>query len=166
MAIKIVMGVPCSGKSHFIKENFPDKKVLDLYSYQEKLRENQPAKFFNIGETNKIVDYICHSEYEVVAKSYELIKDDMIECIKNKEDFIMEHTLLKAIRRKYYIDEIRKVTDEEIEIYVINPPDEKVVENSIKREVNYSLNEVKYHKEVLEIPTIEEGFSKVIIIEE
>ena len=36
MAVTIVMGPTCSGKSHLIKERFADAKVIDLYDFQGK----------------------------------------------------------------------------------------------------------------------------------
>ena len=35
MSVIIVMGPPASGKSTFIKENFKDKEIIDLFEFQE-----------------------------------------------------------------------------------------------------------------------------------
>ncbi|GEM_PF-6446297 len=35
MTIRIVMGTALSGKTHFIKENFPDSLILSVGEYQK-----------------------------------------------------------------------------------------------------------------------------------
>ena len=140
--IKIVMGLPCAGKSTFIKNNFEGIKKIDLYDYQA-----------NIMQQNE------------VWKSYEDVKDEIIKCIKNNEDFVVEHTLLKAIRRKYYIDAIHEVTQEPIEIWLIKPNKEQYLKQSKMRGINHTSEDYEWYMNILEIPTTEEGFSKVHIIE-
>ena len=140
--IKIVMGLPCAGKSTFIENNFEGIKKIDLYDYQTNIMRQ-----------------------DEVWKSYEDVKDEIIKRIKNNEDFVVEHTLLKAIRRKYYIDAIREVTQEPIEIWLIKPNEEQYLKQCKMRDINHTSEDYKWYMDILEIPTIEEGFSKVHIIE-
>ena len=37
MTVRIVMGTALSGKTHFIKENFPDSIILSVGEYQRRL---------------------------------------------------------------------------------------------------------------------------------
>lgn len=139
--IRIVMGIPYSGKSHFIKNHFPNSRKIDLYDYQA-----------NCFTTEQIWD------------SYVKTKDEIINAINNNEDFVVEHTLLKAIRRQYYIEEIRKVTNEPIEIYCLICDKETYLEHSELRGSKSSEYMYKIQTETFEIPTKEEGFENVYII--
>lgn len=143
--LTIVMGIPGSGKSHYIEENFKDRKVFDLYKYQ--------------------VDYPILGVEEVI-ESYEKIKEDVIKALKDGEDVVMEHTLLRAIRRKPYLDAFREATDEPIEIILINPPKKVIVERKKERKIFIGESSIDAELECLEIPTEEEGFDKITIIEE
>lgn len=139
--IKIVMGIPCSGKSYFIEKNFPNIKKIDLYDYQKEL------------------------SYDKIWDSYVAVKDEIIKCIKNKEDFIVEHTLLRAERRKYYIDEIRKVTDEDIALYFVSCDDKTYKEHCNKRGIPYICLDENPNMEILEKPMLSEGFKEIHFIE-
>ncbi len=145
MKITIVMGIPGSGKSHYIKEHFSDRKVYDLYTYQEK------KKFLT---------------YETVLESYEELKDDIVNALKRGENIVIEHTLLKAIRRTPYIEAIREVTDDPIDIVVLYPPIEVLKERQQQRGIFHTEDSIKADLELLEIPTTDEGFSEVTIIKE
>lgn len=143
MRITFVMGLPASGKSTYIKNNFKDTKVIDLYDFQK----------------NSFT-------FEDIWKSYMDCKDALIEAIKNGEDVVMEHTLLKGIRRKIYIDAIREITNDPIDIIVINPPLEKLRDREKERKIYFNDECILNNLKVLEIPTIEEGFNSVTIIEQ
>ena len=60
-------------------------KVLDLFEYEERIGFSIPA----------------------IKEAYKQIEKDLVDCVKNNEDIIMEHTLLKAIRREVYIKAIK-----------------------------------------------------------
>lgn len=140
--IIFVMGPSCGGKSTFIKNNFPEYKKLDLYDYEEKNGFSIPA----------------------IIQSYDEIKEDLIDAIKNNEDIVMEHTLLKAIRREVYIDAIKEVTDSPIIGYFILPSDEEIESNAKKRKVRLYEGELDNIRNILDIPTVDEGFAEVHII--
>lgn len=151
MKITFVMGIACSGKSTYISENFKDRKIIDLYDFQE----------------NKFT-------YQEIYNSYIETENALIKAIKNGEDVVLEHTLLKGIRRKMYIDAVREITDEPIEIILINPEIKTMVNRRAER-FGLSLDiepncfedlelQIKEELSVLEIPTEDEGFSNVTII--
>lgn len=142
MKITFVMGIACGGKSTYIKNNFSDRKVIDLYDFQK----------------NRFT-------VEQIWDSYMECKDSLIEAIKNNEDVVLEHTLLRAERRKIYIDAVKEVTDCPIDIVLINPDIKTIQERKALRNCNSSETRIREELEVLEIPTVEEGFDSVTIVE-
>lgn len=145
MRITFVMGMACAGKSTYIKEHFPNTTVIDLYDFQKN------KKFLG---------------YDEIATSYEECKDAVLKAIKRGEDVVMEHTLLKAIRRKPYIDAIREITDAPIDIVLINPELHTLAARSQRRGSFSSESYLKSNLEILEIPTKEEGFENITIVED
>ena len=133
MKIIFVMGPSCAGKSTFIKKNFPDMKVLDLFEYEERIGFSIPA----------------------IKEAYKQIEKDLVDCVKNNEDIIMEHTLLKAIRREVYIKAIKEVSDSPIIGYFLLPSDDEIKANAKKRRVKMSDSELKNVREILDIPSVE-----------
>lgn len=136
----IVMGPPCSGKSTFIQENFPDKTVIDLKDFQR-----------DIG---------C--SYEEIMQSYIKCKDSLMVAIQEGKPVVLEHTLLKRKRRPMYVEAIKEVTDAPIYVYVMQPSPEKVTEYYQKE--NISEDFYYGHQKLLEIPEKEEGFEEIYII--
>lgn len=143
MAVNIVMGPPCSGKSTFIKNTFPDFKVVDLFDFQK------DKKFISV---------------ESVMESYIETKNALIEALKENKNVVLEHTLLRAIRREMYVNAIKEVTDEPINIYVLIPEKATFIEFSKQRKCP---TDDRYFMDLfgtLEIPTQEEGFANVYVI--
>lgn len=141
MAIKIVMGPSCTGKSTFIKETFPNATVIDLFDFQK--------DFMSVDE---------------VMQSYIDCRDALVNAIKENKDVVLEHTLLKAKRRPMYINAIKEVTDEPINVYVLIPDKEDYLKFAEKRNCNMSKEIIDMMFETLETPTIEEGFNNIYII--
>lgn len=148
MKITFVIGIPGSGKSTYISENFKDRKVIDLFDFQKPYNKK--------GWITK----------EEVWKSYEDTKEALLECIRNNEDVVLEHTFLRAIRRIPYLEAIKEITDYPIDIVVMKPSLEILRERWIKRKMYIEDDEILNFLNVLEIPSIEEGYSNVIIITE
>ena len=144
--IKIVMGVACGGKSHFIKNNFPDAVCLDVFDYQQKRKSEM------------------RSRYEALTMANEDIKEDLVKNILEGNDVVMEHTLLRAIRREPYIAAIKEVTDRDIDIYCVYPSEEQYARNLEARDL--TLFDVSGMWTVLEVPKKEEGYSHVYIVDE
>lgn len=148
----IVMGPSCTGKSYFINEKFNGLPCADLKAEQIKLGPNT---------------------YENVVKSYDNVLIDAIEKLKENDVVVLEHTLLKQMRRPMYIDGLRNAFENiYIEIYCLIPTREQFVMNYLKYQeaekkgmkasVTNCAN-ADYHEvmQVLEKPVIEEGFDKV-----
>ena len=145
MPIIIVMGPSCAGKSTFIKKYFKDYKVIDLFDFQTKTRPT----------------------FDSVWESYVNCANALKECIKQgNKNIILEHTLLKRIRREWYISQIREVTNEDIEIYCLIPSIDQLIERSYLRHIAVSKEEAEEILNAIEIPIKEEGYSKVKIVRE
>ena len=142
MSLTIVMGPSCSGKSHLIKERFSNAKVIDLYDFQER-------GFVTV---------------ESIWQSYVDCAEALKEALKTGEDIVLEHTLLKRIRREWYIEQIREVTNDEIKIICIVPTVDELVEHAKLRGLHMSKSEAEAVLTVLEIPTRDEGYSSIEII--
>ena len=141
MSIIFVIGPSCAGKSTYIKENLPDYKIIDLFDFQD-------YKFITV---------------ENIMKSYYDCKDALIEAIKENENVVLEHTLLKAERRKIYIDAIKELGNFDIDIVVIKPDINTLMKQKALRGTN--IYQAQDELDLLEIPTKEEGFRNITIIE-
>lgn len=142
MSIKIVAGPMCAGKSTFIKKNFPNHTVVDLYDFQDGI----------IGT------------YADVMRSYEECRDELVKAIQRGDDVVLEHTLLKQCRRPMYIDAIRSVTDEDIEMYFILPSIDEHIKYAQARNIGADKQYLEGIRSIIELPTIEEGYSAVHLI--
>ncbi len=142
MDIKIIMGPPCSGKSTFIKENFPSYKVIDLYDFQE---HTLPT-------------------FESIMKSYEMTRDALVEALKKGDNVVLEHTLLKQKRRSMYIKAIKQVTDIPIDIYVMKPSADEYFKRMQLRDPSFTETEAKLFLDLIELPEKEEGFNNIYLI--
>lgn len=142
--INFVIGPAVSGKSTFIKNTFKNCKVVDLWDFQKDL------DFFTI---ENILDSYKKTEEELIRQ---------ITASKNKT-IILEHTLLRAERRKPYIDAIKKVSEEAIiNCYIIKPTLAQFKKNCKNRDIDYEYAKDGFN--ILEIPTKQEGFNNVYII--
>lgn len=143
--ITFVVGIPCCGKSSFIAENFPNAKTIDVRDYQKK-------KILSVQD---------------IVIGYEMAKEDLLKAAM-EGDVVMEHTLLKKSRRKEQIDFLRNGGyTGEIHLIFINPPVKVIKKRMLMRNVCEDIcSFLKMHCEILEMPTEEEGFTSIRIIED
>jgi predicted kinase len=143
MRVVFVIGPAGSGKSTFIKNNFPDAIVVDLWDYQEDCYSMQD-----------IIDSYNNAE--------EALKEAIKENLNTDNTVVLEHTLLKQIRRPQYIDAVKSLTDTPIEVFAMNPSQEEY-----KKRCNSSKKPFyKDYLEIYELPEVEEGFGSVTIVKE
>lgn len=141
-----VIGIPCSGKSSYIKNNFPDATAIDLYDYQANIQT-----------------------IEDVWKSYEAVKDEIIKRLESEDVVICEHTLLKAERREYYLHALKETYPGiNFEIILCQPDIDTYKRNHVARHGepatdDFIDNRYNGFLEVLEEPIETEGFSKVSV---
>lgn len=143
MSVVFVIGPPCAGKSYFIKNNFKNYEVVDLYDFQ------------------KDIPFITAQE---VLISYEKAKDALVKAIKEGKDVVLEHTLLKAKRRTPYIEAVREVYDGDLECFAIIPNEKTYLARCKERGISEYSGKANYS--IYEEPQKEEGFDEVYIIKE
>lgn len=143
--ITFVCGVPCAGKTTFISKNFSDKTILNLFNYQEN------CYFLN--------DFL---------KAEENIKKDLLEKALQGTEVIVEHTLLKRKRREEQINFLRDNGYKgEIHLIFLNPPLNILEERTIARHgTKNSLSFLNNHLSILELPSNDEKFTSITIVEE
>lgn len=143
MSVIIVAGPTCAGKSTFIKDHFPDHTVVDLFDFQKDFK------------------YVT---VEGVMQSYEECKNALQAALRQGKNVVLEHTLLKQMRRPMYIDAIRECTNEPIEMYFLVPSDEQLIKQMRERSYASDIKTARSMKEVIELPTLSEGYAVVHII--
>lgn len=142
MSVIIVAGPTCAGKSTFIKQNFPDRTVIDIYDFQQN----------------------CLINPDTILESYEACKVALQDALRSGKKVVLEHTLLCQKRRPMYIDAIREITDEDIEMFFIIPTISEHMRRARQRNIKLTVDYVRYMHEIAEVPTIIEGYSNVHII--
>lgn len=148
MKVIFVMGIANAGKSTYIKEHLSEFPKVDLFDYQENIKT-----------------------FDDIWKSYEDVKDEVIKQLQTHDTVVFEHTLLKAVRRAYYIEAFKAVyPDVELEVILCHPDLETFKRNARNRHgvpLHDTMLENIYDDalSVLEKPTKEEGFSTVTEID-
>jgi len=142
--ITIVMGISCSGKSTYINKYYSDREKFDIFEYQTK--------------------QALHT-LEDVFKYHEDCQNDFINAIKEGKDVILEHTLLKKIRRTVYLNAIREITDVPVELVFMNPTKETHIERLKLRGFDDGEEFLEDYYEGIEFPTEDEGFKLIEVRE-
>lgn len=134
------MGMSGSGKTTFRNKYFKNIKVLDLWDFQDRIIKEKG--FIN---------------YSTVWQSYVELKKELLNCVDKKEDILVEHTLLKSIRREFYISDLKKRDTKIIGYYVSVDKDTYL---------NYGGSEFDYESflKTVEVPSIEEGFDELYFV--
>ena len=156
MAVKIVMGVSCSGKTPFIKKHFPEWKHHSIGALQRTIRQEfQEREGFGVNDV------------QVLIAANERMKDLVVEDLKAGYDVVMEHTLFKAKRRIGYVEAFKEVTNEPIDIYLLMPTDEELRKNVKGSPLSEDeLEHLKGQIAEIEWPNAAEGFAHIYIVTE
>ena len=148
-----VMGATATGKTHFIKTQFSgsDYEILNVYDYQNRLYDEAGVK-----------DTVSFSlQKRILWHANKLIQEDIFEKLSKGQDVVVEHTLFKAKRRIVYTDEMKKIPDVTMEIYVMQPTKAQWESNIKKRELSDSVQRIMGDAEVIEFPNPAEGFDNI-----
>lgn len=110
-----VTGANATGKTYFIDTHYADRNVdiLNVYDYQQRVYAEE-----GFGDSVPF-----DARFRCLMRANNMLLADIIEKLKQGRNVVVEHTLFKAKRRMAYIDEIRKVVDVTIELYVMCPDD-------------------------------------------
>lgn len=155
MAIRIIIGTAYSGKSYFAQTRFPDALKLDIYEYQNQVKSEGALP----------------NSFAILYEANERIKKDLVDAVAEHKDVVMEHTLFKCKRRIVYVDAIREVSDERIELYLMWPSEDRLKDNILKRDGDRDDNDdffkhIKNVQKEIEMPNTAEGFSKIYIVKD
>ncbi len=146
-----VIGGNASGKSYFINQHFPEKIYhrMNIYDYQTKL----------LDEAGSVP---MQEHIRLLHRAQGMILEDALELLKNGENVVMEHTLLKAKRRIAYLDKIKACTDAVISVYAMIPSETVWKERCAQR----GLERPASPPDELEFPNPAEGFDKIYEVTE
>lgn len=148
MRVVFVVGPPGAGKSTYVRREFQDADVVDLWDFQDYDVASVEAVWQSYLDCEKAL-----KEALVRAKERE----------ENGEDatVVLEHTLLMRKRRPMYVDAVREITDAPIEIHVLFP-DEREYKRRC-REAGLFLGEYvdMSSYELFEAPREDDGFSEI-----
>lgn len=148
-----VIGATATGKTYFIDQNYKDKDVdiLNVYDYQQ--RAYDEAGF---GDAIPF-----GAQFRCLMKANNMLLNDIIEKLSQGRDLVVEQTFYKAKRRIAYIDEIRKLADVTIEMYVMSPDDSLWESNIKKRELGGNFQSYKANADEIEFPNPAEGIDAI-----
>lgn len=155
--VNLVIGPSCAGKSFFIQGGYFDLnqfKVLDLLDYEIANSE--------YPENGKV-------DARGTVRGYTAIKEDIVKFVKNGDSLIVEHTLFKQFRREDVLSAIRKVSDTEINLYVVVASKEQLIKNCREKaeetgDSPLSINSRIREYTLMEKISMEEGFSNLYIV--
>lgn len=145
-SVIFVMGPSCAGKTFYIDSELPDYFKVDLLDFQ-----NQYAI----------------KNYETIKQSYEDCKNGLKKALQEHNKVVLEHTLLRAERRKPYIDIVYETIGVYPEIICLIPREETYIRNFKERHKVTNINsagELNMSLAILECPSIEEGFTSVTTV--
>ena len=152
--VKIVIGANASGKSYYIEnsEEFNGYTKLNVYDFQQQVQEEARNK-----------EAVSSREtYKVLYEANERLTRAVVEAVKAGQDVVVEHTLFKMKRRIGMVDAIRKECDTPIEIYIMEPSEERLKLNCKERDIDddFSFGFIKKQIKEMEIPSVMEGFRR------
>lgn len=147
--LTLVIGANATGKTFFIEQNYAGRgaKILNIYDYQQRAYEEAGFK-----------DAIPFGEqFRCLMRANEQLLSDICERLSQEKDVVAEQTFYKAKRRIAYIDEIRKIPDVTIEVYIMRPSDSFWKSNLEKRGLGDEFPGHKREAEGIEFPNMAEG---------
>lgn len=148
-----VIGATATGKTYFIEQNYrrTDVEILNVYDYQRRIYEEE-----GIGE---FVPF--GMQFSCLMRVNSMLLDDILEKLTQGRDIVVEQTFYKAKRRIAYIDEVRKIPDVTIEVYVMCPSDAFWKSNIRNRNLEDQFESYKNSAKEIEFPNIAEGMDAI-----
>ena len=146
--IHLIVGIQGSGKSSFAKE-LSIKENIEIVS-TDAIRKNNPGI----------------EEYKV----WEIVYKRMADLIKENKDCIFDATSITKKVRKRFFDSLKAYNVEvNADCYFLDTDVDICVERVSKRnmdenELYLPVDVIYSYKERLEIPSVDEGFNKIIVI--
>lgn len=151
--LAFVMGAVATGKTYFIKQHFSQKdvEILNVYDYQQRVYDEE-----GIGDT-----ITFGMQFKCLMRANSMLIADIVEKLTQGRDIVVEQTFYKAKRRIEFIDEVRKIPDVTIEVYVICPSDALWKSNIKKRNLGGKFKGYKSMIKEIEFPNVVEGIDAI-----
>lgn len=128
--------------------------MLNVYHYQQRAYEEAGVK----KQIPLEVQFRC------LWNANALLLEDILAGLQSGRDIVVEHTLFCAKRRIAYLDEVRKLPDMAVDIYVMQPTDAFWKSNLRKRGLldRYAL----FQRDAagMEFPNAAEGFDRIFAV--
>jgi len=141
----IMVGVPGSGKSTYVKKNLQDYKVLSSDEIRKELFGDESCQSNNILVFNTL--YKRAREYLLLGYN-----------------IVIDATSINVKERKRVLDNFKDLQIKKIAIY-IKTPIEICYKQDSERERKVGKDVIDYFNSNFEVPTKEEGFDEVIIFD-
>lgn len=149
MRIVFVMGPVFSGKSIYIKKQFPDARVVKMKVYDE---------FISSASDNDMM-------YELTENAHYYCREALVNTVRaagENETVVLEHPMLKRDARDFFLNAVREVTDRPVECVVLKTDPEEVKEIADHQPAFIRLHDSEIG--VMDIPGEDEGFCSVTIV--
>lgn len=154
--LTFVIGANATGKTYFIQQHYAyrDVDILNVYDYQQRAYDEAGFK-----------DAIPFgAQFRCLMQANEMLLSDICERLSQGRDVVAEQTFYKAKRRIAYIDEIRKIPDVTIEVYIMQPSDALWESNLEKRDLKGTLPGHKQEAKGIEFPNAAEGIDRIYVV--
>ena len=149
MRIVFVMGPVFSGKSIYIKKQFPDARVVKMKVYDE---------FISSASDNDMM-------YELTENAHYYCREALVNTVRaagEDETVVLEHPMLKRDARDFFLNAVREVTDRPVECVVLKTDPEEVKEIADHQPAFIRLHDSEIG--VMDIPGEDEGVCSVTIV--
>ncbi len=152
------MGIPAGGRTYWSEKLFPDYTHLTMHSYQQQAGR----EYTEIYGSGKGFPYPVYME--MLRKANERLLAGSLAVIGKGEPLAIEGTFYKAKRRVAFVDAIRALTQEPIDVYLVSPGLERLTENMKARGMTDKPELRWRQREEIEFPNRDEGFARIFEI--
>lgn len=149
--VTFLCGVPCAGKTTYREKHFAEIPYVDIYDFQKVLEK-------------RTYENLVQTHYQTFEKALEL---------SLKGDVIVEDTALKSFRRAEAVKFLRDGGYEgEIHLIFLVPSRAEFLGRALNRYTNPEYTGeliedfVDLHLASMELPTADEGFDTITVIEQ
>jgi predicted kinase len=148
----LLIGIPLSGKSTFIRENYPNTIVIS--------RDELVMEVFGSNDYNKAFREVNHKEVD------KLLNSRLVSASQSNEDVIIDMTNMTSKRRKSTLIHFTNFYKEAI-VFPILSDEEYERRNKIRtvtENKSIPLSILKSMMDTYEAPTKDEGFDDIVIL--
>ena len=144
MKIVFVMGPAFSGKSMYIRREFPGAETVNISPFQKAVYAAESNE--EISAIGMNADLYCMEELR-----------QRVQRASENTVIVLEHHLLRKEERAKYLETVRQVSDAPVECIVLLSAEETVAKILEHNETLIRFHQ--YEKEKMEMPDASEGFA-------